>query len=116
MDREKITLTGAPETMLATLYARAIDSRTANPVLNDRAAAEAVERIDYDFSKTGIDPATAISVALRGKLLDDWTRDFLTHHPEATVLHLACGLDTRAQRMATWASVRWVDVDFPDVI
>lgn len=116
MDREKITLTGASETMLATLYARAIDSRTANPVLDDRAAAEAVERIDYDFSKTGIDPATAISVALRGKLLDSWTRDFLDAHPSATVLHLACGLDTRAQRMATGAEVRWIDVDFPDVI
>jgi O-methyltransferase involved in polyketide biosynthesis len=116
MDREKITLTGAPETMLATLYGRALDSRSPKSVLHDHAAAEAVKRIDYDFRKAGINKGTAVSVALRAKLLDDWTREFLAAHPSATVLHLACGLDTRAQRLATGEPVRWVDVDYPDVI
>lgn len=52
---------------------------------------------------------------MRAKLLDDWTADFLAGHPSATVLHLACGLDTRAQRMAFGSGVRWVDVDLPAV-
>jgi O-methyltransferase involved in polyketide biosynthesis len=55
-------------------------------------------------------------VALRARTLDNWTREFLATEPECTVLHLACGLDTRAHRMAPGPSVRWVDVDHPEVI
>ncbi|GAA2088857.1 class I SAM-dependent methyltransferase [Actinomadura alba] len=117
MDQEKITLTGAPETMLATLYGRALDSRSANPILCDREADLAVRRIDYDFRKrTGIRGTTAAGVALRAKVLDDWTAEFLAGHPEATVLHLACGLDTRVHRLDPTASVRWLDVDYPEVL
>jgi O-methyltransferase involved in polyketide biosynthesis len=116
MDREKIILTGARETMLATLYGRALDSHSSNPVLNDSAAADAVERIDYDFGKTRMSGTIAVSVAIRAKVLDTWTISFLAENPSATVLHLACGLDTRVQRLNPPASVRWFDVDLPDVM
>ncbi|GAB1822743.1 class I SAM-dependent methyltransferase [Herbidospora sp. RD11066] len=116
MDREKITLAGAQETMLATLWSRALDSRSPRSFLNDGAAQRAVERIDYDFAKTGITPMTAAGVALRGLRIDEWTRDFLTEHPSATVLHLACGLDTRVQRLDPGPLVRWIDLDYPEVL
>jgi O-methyltransferase involved in polyketide biosynthesis len=116
VDRETVTLTGAPETMLATLYARALDSRAPRSILHDDAAARAVERIEYDFGRTGITATTAAGVALRGRQLDTWTREFLAAHAEATVLHLACGLDTRAQRLGVPPGVRWVDLDHPDVV
>jgi len=116
MEREKVALTGAPETMLATLYARALDSRAQRSILSDEAAARAVERIEYDFRRTGITATTAAGVALRGRQLDVWTREFLDAHPDATVLHLACGLDTRAQRLGVPPGVRWIDLDHPDVV
>ncbi|MBB5956591.1 O-methyltransferase involved in polyketide biosynthesis [Saccharothrix tamanrassetensis] len=116
MDREKITLTGAPETMLATLYGRALDSRAPRSFLHDVAAAEAVSRIDYDFRKTGVTASSAAGVAMRAKQLDDWTAAFVASHPAVTVLHLACGLDTRVQRLTPGGDVRWVDVDYPEVI
>jgi O-methyltransferase involved in polyketide biosynthesis len=116
MDREKITLTGAPETMLATLYGRALDSRSPDSILHDHAADAAVQRIDYDFRRTGMEGTSAAGVALRAKQLDDWTGEFLADHPGATVLHLACGLDTRVHRLDPPPSVRWVDVDQPEVI
>lgn len=94
MDREKITLTGAQETMLATLYGKALDSHSANSILRDHQADKVIQRIDYDFRKTGVKATTAAGVALRAKQLDDWTAEFLADHQEATVLHLACGLDT----------------------
>lgn len=116
MDREKITLTGAPETMLATLYGRALDSRQPDSILHDDAAERALRRVDYDFAKTKITKSSAAGVAARAKVLDDWTAEFLAAHREATVLHLACGLDTRVQRLNPAKSVRWIDLDFPEVI
>ncbi len=116
MAREKITLTGAPATMLATLYGKALDSRTSDPVLGDRYADDAIARIDYDFASTGMTASTAAGVALRSRQLDDWTRSFIARHPETTVLHLACGLDTRALRLDPPPSVRWIDLDYPEVI
>lgn len=116
MAKEKVTLTGAQETLLATLYARALDSRAPDSVLKDAAADDAVERIDYDFSSTGVEGTRAVGIVSRAKVLDTWTSAFLSDHPSATVLHLACGLDTRVQRIHPAATVRWYDVDVPEVM
>ena len=116
MDSEGITFTGARETMLATLYGRAIDSRASDSILRDREAQKALERIDYDFRRTGVTATSAAGIALRARQLDDWTSEFLAGHPRATVLHLACGLDTRVHRLRAPSTVCWVDVDFPEVI
>jgi len=114
--RVKITFTGAQETLLATLYGRALDNRSPDPVLGDAEADRLGREIDYDFRRTGITPGVATGVAARAKLLDDWTAEFLAARPEATVLHLGCGLDTRAHRLGPPPSVRWFDVDHPEVI
>ena len=38
-------------TNLVTLYLRAYESRSPTPILGDHAAAEAVDRIEYDFKR-----------------------------------------------------------------
>jgi O-methyltransferase involved in polyketide biosynthesis len=116
MDREKIALTGAQETMLATLYGRAIESRSPHPILGDREAEKAVARIDYDFARLKIRRREGMSVALRAKSVDRWVEEYLDAHHDGTVLHLGCGLDTRAHRVDPPPSVQWYDVDYPDVI
>ncbi|MEU6129306.1 class I SAM-dependent methyltransferase [Saccharopolyspora sp. NPDC047091] len=116
MDRERADLTGAPATMLATLYGRALHSRTANPVLHDPYAEEAVRRIDHDFAATGLRGNDALSVALRGRLFDDLTAVRLAANPDVVVLHLGCGLDSRGRRLDPPPSVEWYDIDLPEVI
>lgn len=116
MATEKVRFTEERETMLATLYLRALDSKSKDPILGDDTAAETVRKIDYDFEKIGLTSGNAPGVAMRARLLDEWTREFLAEHPDATVLHLACGLDTRVHRLDPPASVRWFDVDFPEII
>lgn len=106
-------------TNLVTLYLRAYESRSRHPVLGDHTAAEAVDRIDYDFKRihrTSLPAGNQYLVALRAKQLDDWCVDFLARHPDAVVLHLGCGLDGRAFRLAPAPSVLWFDVDRPTVI
>jgi O-methyltransferase involved in polyketide biosynthesis len=87
--------------------------------LGDRAAADAVDRIDYDFKRihrTTQPWANQFLVALRAKKLDAWTADFMGRHPDAVVLHLGCGLDTRAFRINPPPAVRWFDLDQPGVV
>ena len=112
----RVNLTGERATMLATLYGRALDAGSPSPILGDTMAREAVDAIDLDFTKTGLRRGDAAAVALRARHFDGWARDFLAACPEATVLHLGCGLDTRVYRLDPGPGVRWLDVDYPDVI
>ncbi|MDC0743017.1 class I SAM-dependent methyltransferase [Polyangium mundeleinium] len=113
---EKVTLSEEKETLLITVYGKAEESRLPDSLLRDRFAADAIRRVDYDFSKLKVRRDDMISLAIRAHLLDGWTRDFLARHPDATVLHLGCGLDSRVFRVDPPASVRWFDVDYPEVI
>ncbi|MCV7378170.1 class I SAM-dependent methyltransferase [Mycobacterium alsense] len=106
--------------MLATLYAKALDADARRPILGDRYAKTAVDRIDYDWDRTTITPRRAPSVAVRTAHFDNWVRQFLdAHHgagEEVAVLHVGCGLDARVYRLDPPPGVRWYDVDYPDVI
>jgi O-methyltransferase involved in polyketide biosynthesis len=44
-------LTGVAETLMITLYARALETQRPEPILSDRKALENAEPLDYDFSK-----------------------------------------------------------------
>jgi methyltransferase (TIGR00027 family) len=112
----QVDLSGAPQTMLATLYARALDADAEHPILGDRYAKELVDRLDFDWRRTGQSLKHAPSVTARGAHFDNWARQFLAAHERAVVLHLGCGLDSRAFRLEPHAGVDWYDVDYPDVI
>jgi methyltransferase (TIGR00027 family) len=106
-------------TNLVTLYLRAYESRTERPILGDKTAAEAVDRIAYDFRRIhrmSWPAANQYLVALRARQLDDWCAEFLARNPDAVVLQLGCGLDGRAFRLAVPPTVLWFDVDQPTVI
>lgn len=106
-------------TNLCMLYLRACESRSPDSILGDDFAARDVERIDYDFARIHrrLRPeVNKYGVALRSARLDGWITDYLDRHPDAVVLHLGCGLHSRAFRVAAQRTVRWFDVDMPQVI
>ncbi|MFF8839077.1 class I SAM-dependent methyltransferase [Streptomyces sp. NPDC015130] len=115
-DPVRITFTGVAETLLAPLYARALDARSPHPLLADLAAAELVARTDYEFGRLGINETNAVGVALRTLWFDRQVRRFLAAHPAATVVHLGCGLDDRYTRLGPGPRVAWYDLDRPEVI
>lgn len=116
MDSDKVTLSREKETLLITLFAKAGESHLPNSLLSDGCAADAVRRIDYDFGRLKVTRDMMVGIAIRAKTLDDWVRAFIASHPEACVLHLGCGLDTRVFRVAPPTGVRWFDIDYPEVI
>ncbi|MGD9516094.1 class I SAM-dependent methyltransferase [Mycolicibacterium sp.] len=111
----RVDLHGSPQTMLATLYAKALDAGAPDSVLNDTWARDIVDRIDYDWSSTTITTRNAPSVTLRSAHFDFWTEQFLAAHPRAVVVHLGCGLDSRFLRVQPGEGVDWYDVDYPQV-
>jgi len=116
MQTEKVRLTKERETYLPTLYGKALDNRAENPILGDKYADEVVRHIDFDFKTLHLPQGGSITLPMRARHLDSWAREFLAAHPESTVLHLGCGLDSRVFRIDPSATVYWYDVDLPDVI
>ncbi|HTX91735.1 MAG TPA: class I SAM-dependent methyltransferase [Anaerolineales bacterium] len=124
MTTDKIQFTKEKETMLMTLSGRATQSQWKDPILRDPWAEEAMRHIDYDMSKqlTGVaswsmwkDIGPAI-IATRAATFDQLTNRYLAEVPDATVLHVGCGMDSRVFRVDPPANVQWFDVDYPDVI
>jgi O-methyltransferase involved in polyketide biosynthesis len=116
MRSERVHFTKAKETSLITLYCKALHSRSQDPVLRDRWAEDAVGLIDYDFGKLKVSGYNSLSIAVRARKFDLLTTQYLSDNPDATVLHLGCGLDSRVFRVDSPARVRWFDVDYPEVI
>jgi O-methyltransferase involved in polyketide biosynthesis len=124
MTNDKIQFTKEKETMLMTLSGRALQSQWQNPILRDPWAEEAMRHIDYDISKQykGVGSWSmwrdigCTVIATRAATFDLLTTRFLADHPDAVVLQVGCGMDSRAFRVNPPASVQWFDVDYPDVI
>ena len=111
--REKIKLSGVPETMLQTIYARAKESR-GRGAIHDAKAEEIIERLDYDFSLADKDTAMHSGVIARTIVLDRLTNEWLAKHLGAVVVNIACGLDTRCYRMSGYA--HWYNLDLPETM
>lgn len=110
---EKIKLTGVPETMLQTVYARAKESR-GRGAIHDAKAEEIIGALDYDFSLADKDAPMHSGVIARTIVLDKLTSAWLAAHPGAAVVNIACGLDTRCYRMEGYA--HWYNLDLPETI
>ncbi|HIH5199428.1 TPA: class I SAM-dependent methyltransferase, partial [Pseudomonas aeruginosa] len=116
MPGHRITLTGEKQTLLITLYAKALDSRLDDSILHDRFAEEAVRQIDFDFSRVALGKGNERALAMRSHYFDQACREFLDHHPEGQVLNLGCGLDSRIYRVDPPAELPWFDLDYPEVM
>lgn len=113
---EKITvkrLTGVMETLLPVLYARVYETRHEKSIINDPVAQEWVSRIDYDFSKFEESVLNHLGVAVRTDILDELSKEFIATHPDALIVNIAAGLDTRFYRMDN-GKITWIELDLPD--
>lgn len=111
--KEIIKLSGVPETMLQTVYARAKES-SGGGAIHDAKAEELIEKLDYDFSLADKDTAMRGGIIARTIVLDQLTKAWLGAHPGAAVVNIACGLDTRCYRMSGYA--HWYNLGLPETM
>lgn len=113
-------------TMLITLYARARESRSRNPIIRDPMAEEMIDTIKKELSgstntlhrkilKDTYNSKLAVTMALRSRRFDKYVTDFLEINPDSTVINFGCGLDTRFDRIDN-GKITWFDIDFLEVI
>lgn len=113
-------------TMLITLYARAKETVSRNPLINDPAAVQMISVImpeikDSDnpihkkILKDSFSKKLAVTMSLRSRQFDRYTADFMQRNPSGTVINLGCGLDTRFDRIDN-GTIKWFDIDLPEVI
>jgi O-methyltransferase involved in polyketide biosynthesis len=108
-------LAGVPETLLWTLYHRALEARRPDAVLHDPVAVDLVERIDYPFAERFGTGSLAQWQALRVQAFDREVRRFLRTNPDGAVVALGEGLETQFQRVDN-GRVRWYGVDLPETV
>ena len=123
---KNVELSDVEETALLTLYAKAIESQSKDPILKDEKAEEMVRKIDamledrtsamaLQLKNRTIDRRLVIYHALRTKKYDEYAQDFLTRNPAGTVVNIGCGMDTRFFRVDN-GKLNFFDLDLPQMI
>ena len=57
-----------------------------------------------------------MGMAIRTRFIDELLLDALARDPVTTVLSVGCGLDTRPWRLDLGPDLRWIEVDFAEVL
>lgn len=116
-EKTPVELGSVQLTLLLPLWGRAVETKKPEPLLVDRAAADIIEKIDYDFSimAKSVQDVTQFEWIARSIHIDKAIKEFLLKHPKASIVNIGCGLDTTFDRVDN-GSLMWYDLDFPDVI
>ncbi|MFX0172790.1 MAG: class I SAM-dependent methyltransferase [Candidatus Hodarchaeota archaeon] len=122
MDSLKNISETVAETLLITLFCRAIETESDDPVIIDYKAVEIVKQLGehYDFSKlkkVRNFKQLAVTMSMRARRFDYYVQQFLAQAPDGIVVNIGCGLDTRFHRLGLdKGQVEWYDLDLPEVI
>jgi methyltransferase (TIGR00027 family) len=57
-----------------------------------------------------------LGLAIRTRFVDELLLEALRAYPIASVLSVGCGLDTRPWRLSLPSNLRWIEIDFADVL
>ena len=102
------------KTLYIPLYGKAYVSGR-NMLLKDPKAEEIWAAEQFPLKGKSASKWLAYYMAMRASVFDRWVQEKMTEHPDAVVLHLGCGMDSRAERIGT-QNLLWFDVDFPAVM
>lgn len=104
---------GVNKTLFIPLYGKALVSRR-GLILHDPKAEEIWNSAGFSLRGKAASKWLAYYMGMRSAVFDRWVSAQAAAAPDACILHLGCGLDSRCLRVETGAD--WYDVDFPEVI
>lgn len=126
MERAPFDWSEVSGTLLLTLHARALESRSRNPILSDPKAVEIARSLEpalrdspvaihRRLARGALPSKLPVSMSLRARAFDRLTTAWLAEHPGGAVVSLGCGLDSRFERIDD-GRARWFELDLPPVI
>ncbi len=102
------------KTLYIPLYGKALVSQK-GLFLHDPKAEEIWAKEGFPLKGKSASRWLAYYMGMRAAVFDDWVCQQIAALPDAVILHLGCGMDSRVLRTGG-ESRRWYDVDFPAVI
>ena len=98
-------------TLYIPLYGKSYVSRR-GLLLQDPKAEEIWENEGFPLKGKAKSKWLAYNMAMRSVVFDRWTQRQLQACPNAVILHVGCGMDSRCLRVEA-KDCQWFDVDFP---
>lgn len=83
--------------------------------LDDKKAEEIWETEGFSLKGKSKSKWLAYYMGVRSAVFDEWVKQRMADAPNAVVIHIGCGMDSRIIRVGT-ENHKWYDVDFPEVI
>lgn len=102
------------KTLYIPLYGKAYVSRK-GILLDDKKAEEIWKAEGFPLKGKSRSKWLAYYMGIRSAVFDEWVKQQMSDTPDAVVIHIGCGMDSRALRVGT-TTHKWYDVDFPEVI
>ena len=102
------------QTLYIPLYGKSYISKQ-GLILNDPKAEEIWAAEGFALKGKSASKWLAYYMGMRAVVFDRWLKQRMEETPDAVVLHLGCGMDSRVCRVGTNGHL-WYDVDFPNVI
>ena len=102
------------KTLYIPLYGKAYVSKK-GLFIDDKKAEEIWEAEGFSLKGKSKSKWLAYYMGVRSAVFDEWLKGQMADTPDAVVLHVGCGMDSRIIRVGT-ESHKWYDVDFSEVI
>ena len=107
-------MNGVNRTLYIPLYGKAYVSKK-RMILLDPKAETIWSAANFSLSGKAKSKWLAYYLSMRAAVFDEWLRKKMQEFPDAVIIHLGCGLDSRVERVGNKSHI-WLDVDFLDVI
>lgn len=102
------------KTLYIPLYGKAYVSRR-GIILRDPKAEEIWAAEGFALKGKSSSKWLAYYMGMRSAVFDRWLKAQMEADPNAVILHIGCGMDSRIERVGA-GKHPWFDIDFPDVI
>lgn len=102
------------KTLYIPLYGKAFVSRR-GIILRDAKAEEIWASEGFPLKGKSKSKWLAYYMGMRCAVFDSWLKEKMGAAPDAVILHIGCGMDSRIERLGNRWHL-WFDVDFPEVI
>ena len=108
------TMNNVNKTRYIPLYGKAFVSKK-GIILRDEKAEEIWSAEGFKLKGKSKSKWLAYYMGMRSAVFDCWLKEKMSAINDAAILHIGCGMDSRAERIGKTKHL-WYDIDFPEVI